>query len=503
LGPRLGVRPLSDSVQAKLELAKLRRLYRSALASAFDALNPESRATPTQQSVLEDAETLLFWLIGGNRSGKTALGARVMSWWFNNEHPYMDRPAEWGAGPLQMLLLGRVGEQIESEIWERKIKPFLTPGSYKEVRIGGILKRVIHKTNGNRIIFLSHHDAEDAREKAQAFTSHIVWLDEMPAKASLITELVLRVLSNRGRLYATFTPLIRNEEIKKIVETPTATARKVKLLMLDNPIYRGREAEVIEQVRSTCASDAEFRARMYGEWYEGDGRVFSYQADRNLAMLPSTYSAQGWRHLAVLDPAASGKAGLSVLAEDPDTGHWYVVLAKYLAGAAAFELYDVAEREVAPFGRLTRRCDCNPSGFYKESARRHQLGQGAAWLAYSDKNDRKLETIERTNSALVLRRVYLTPEASLLAEELVKATWSERDPNKIVNASSLHLADTLRYAVDLLPAYAGRPADLPQTQTQQIRADWKARQQRDAKARAVRIHQRRGAWKRPLSSLAR
>ncbi len=499
------------ALQDKLELARLRRLYKSALAEAFDPLKPESRPTPVQQSVLADTEALIFWLIGSNRSGKTQLGGRVVSWWFNDEHPYMDRDPLWGTGPLQILVLGRVGEQIESEIWERKIKPFLHAGTYIEKRVGGVLKRVIHKTSGNRIIFMSHHDVEDAREKAQAFTSQVVWLDEMPSASGLISELVLRTISSRGRLYCTFTPLIRNEKIKKIVETKTATRRKVKLLMLDNPIYRGREAEVTEQVRAACASEAEFRARMYGEWYEGDGRVFSYESDRNMLPMPAAYDAAAWRHLAVLDPAASGKAGLVVLGEDPTNGRWYTVLTKYLQGAAAFELYDTVEDEVAEFGNLTRRCDCNPSGFYKESARRAREGTGVAWLAYTDKNDRKLDTIDKTNTAFAQTQIYLTPVAEPLADELVGARWSERDAFKIVNASRLHLADALRYAVDLLPAWTGPRSVEPASPTQQIRAAWKARKDRAVKARAkaeqvaqrIRIHTRRSVWRRQSSSSAR
>lgn len=488
---------MSHDINAKLELARLRRVYKSALALAFDPLKPDSRANPVQQSVLADTETLVFWLLGGNRSGKSATGARVVSWWFNDEHPYMERPPEWGDGPLQILVVGRVGEQMESELWERKLKPFLREGDYQPIRIGAQLKRVIHKRTGNRIIFLSHHDAENAREKVQAFTSHIVWLDEMPDSAGLVTELVMRVLSNRGRLYGTFTPLIRNEEIRKIIDTSTPTSRKVQMSMLDNPIYAGREPEILATVRAACASEAEFRARMYGEWYYGDGRVFSYVAARNSRKLPEAYNAERWRHLAVLDPAASGTAGLTVWAEDPEDGAWYNVLAKYLKGAAAFELLDEVERNLRPFGNLTRYCDCNPSGFYKEAIRR-----GVPWLAYTEKNDRKFETIEKVNAALALQRVWLTERSSSLEDELTTTVWSERDPNRIVNASSKHLADTCRYAVDLFPP--PRPAaPAAQTHTQVIRAEWKARKERAAKQRAskMRIHQRRGAW-RPRSSFS-
>ncbi len=410
----------------------------------------------------------------------------------------MQRPPEWGAGPLQILVVGRLGEQMESELWERKLKPFMREGDYRAVRVGNVLARVVHLKTQNRILFLSHHDAKNAREKVQAFTSHVVWLDEMPDDAGLVTELIMRVSANRGRLYGTFTPLIRNEEIRRIVDSETPTQRKVQLSMLDNPIFIGREAEQLALVRASCTSEAEFRARMYGEWYYGDGRVFAYDAKANRRPLPEHYSTQSWRHLAVLDPAASGMAGLVVFAEDPASGQWFNVLAKYIKGAAAFELFDSVEADVRPFGRLTRWCDCNPAGFYKEAARR-----GVVWAAYSDKQDRKLETINKANTAFALKRAWLTEQSDLLDAELVSALWSERDPNKIVNASRLHLADAMRYAIDLLPPFAGAATYVRTTHTQDIRAAWKSRKAKDAKVKALRVAQRRGAWKRPLSSSAR
>lgn len=484
------------NLQAKLELAKLRRQYRRSLALAFDASDSASRPTAAQQSILTDTETLVFWILGGNRTGKSTLGARQISWWFNGDHPYMERPKEWGNGPLQLLVVGRLGEQMESELWERKLKPFMQEGTYRAVRIGNILQRVVHNKTGNRIIFLSHHDAENAREKVQAFTTDVVWLDEMPDHAGLVTELVMRVVSRRGRLYGTFTPLLKNEDIRKIVDTPTSVTRKVQLSMLDNPIYRGREAETIELVRAACTSESEFRARMYGDWYFGDARVFAYSASQHKVPLPGHYSSASWRHLAVLDPAASGLAGLTVYGEDPEDGRWYNVLAKYLKGAAAFDLLAEVERHVRQFGNLTRRCDCNPSGFYKEAQR-----QGVPWLAYTDKNDRKLETIEKANTRVLQGHVFLTEASEALEAELVKAVWSERDPNKIAGASSYHLADTWRYACDLFPAWVGPPV-AARTGSQQVRDQWQSRQRRKAAATKMQIHQRRGQWKSRSSSSA-
>lgn len=476
----------------KLELSRLRRAAKVKLRLAFDGMRPDSLPTPGQQQILQDGDNHIQWVLGGNGSGKSQLGGRVVSWWFNNDHPHIERPVQWGDGPVQILVVGRVGEQIESELWEKKIKPFLTPGTFKVVKIGNAIQRVLHTTNGNRIIFMSHHDAVHAREKVQAFTTNIVWLDEMPDHAGLVTELVMRVLRVCGYLYGTFTPLIKNEEIRKIVDSGAPSHRKTKIAMLDNPIYLGREAEVVAQVRAACSSEDEFNARMYGDWYAGDNRVFAYSATQHRVALPPEYSP-GWRHVAVTDPAASGLAGLTVWAEDPRDGRWFGVLAKYLKGAAAFDLLDSVEAELVGLNLVARWCDCNPAGFYKEAARR-----GVPWRPIEHKADRKLAMIDKFNTLVLTGKVRLTDAMQALEDELVKAVWSERKAGKIVNGSSYHCADTAEYFADIMPEW-DPTANVLLNPIQQIRQDWKARQARESEIREYRIQQRRGKWKRPSS----
>jgi phage terminase large subunit-like protein len=475
-------------IEKKLELVRLRKLHQRRLLLAFDGLNPDAVPTEAQMSVLRDADTKVFWIVAANRSGKSQTGARVVAWWFNDNHPYMERPLEWGKGPLQILVVGRVGEQMTSELWERKLKPFLKPGDYKEVRIGNDLKRVINLKNNNTIIFLSHHDAANAREKVQAFTSHVVWLDEMPDDAGIVTELFVRTISGGGRLYATFTPLLKNEEIRRIIEMDSPGARKIQLKMLDNPVYRGREAEVEQQMRAMCSSEAEFRARMYGDWYAGDSRVFSYDHHRNRLPPPVDYD-QAWRHVAVVDPSASGLTGFVLAAEDPSNGHWYVVKAIYLKGEAAYELVGHVEAETAGYNVVLRLTDCNPAGFYKEAARRN-----LRWVPYTEKQDRKLETIGLANTWLAQSRVFVTPAAFRLEEELVLCSWSEKNPDKIAGASKYHLTDCFRYLLDRIPRWDPETR-LVMTPTQELRQAWRAKQDRQTKAAQMKLIQRRNQWK--------
>ena len=466
---------LSALDKQRLELVQKKREHTRRLHLCFDANAPDSRPTPKQQSIIEDNKHRFFWVLGGNRSGKTQLGSRIISWWFTDSHPYMKRPERWGTKPLQMIIISRTMEQLVSEIWENKVKPLLPPGTYKEERVGNQIARVVNPKNGNRIIFASHNNADEAREKIQAFTANVVWLDEMPGSASLVSELMTRVAADDGFLYATFTPLERVPEIRQIIETPLPKARKETLLLLDNPVFKGREEEMIAQMRVQSAGDeAQFRARMFGEWYEGDSRVFAYISVRNYVEMPPNYS-RTWPHVAVVDPSASGLTGLTVWGRAPDQ-LWYCVLAEYVNGSAAFELVDTVERLIAPFNIIERRCDCNPAGFYKEA---NSSRRNLNYYAISDKKDRKLETIDKLNVGWKTGRLFVTRAGAKLGEELAKAVWSERTEGHIVGESRLHLCDTARYFYDRLPAV---PEFTDLNPEQAFRQAWRAQKARQEKA---------------------
>ena len=136
----------------------LERISDKQINTCFNPERPDLKSTKTQQMVLEDDKTRTIVVVRGYRSGKSQLGSTALTCWFNNDHPYMERPKEWGDGPLTLMVLGRVGEQIESELYEKKIKPYLKEGTYKAQRTGQSLQRLVHKKNGNRMLFFSHHN---------------------------------------------------------------------------------------------------------------------------------------------------------------------------------------------------------------------------------------------------------------------------------------------------------------------------------------------------------
>ena len=441
---------LSREDAQKLELLKLRREFSKKLNDAFDPSDISSRPTPMQLKIIK-TKVPVNYILGSNRSGKTMLCGRIASWWFNNTHPFLPRPDKWGDEPITIMFMGQTQDNIDSEIWPRKLKPFLgTEGvDYKVKRSGGYIKKVTNLHNGNMLLFLTHSDAEQARKRGQGFTAHIAIVDEMPPLSSIITELRLRILTTGGYMYCSFTPLVRNDEIRKIVDSSNGiTAKKWKISILDNPVFTQAERDtLVEEFRAISGSDAEFRARLYGEWLTNGSLVFYYDSEKNFASL-TNYEPSLWPHVVVVDPAHSGKAGLTIWARHPSANVWYCVLAKYINGQAPSDLVESVEQEASVFNVIARVSDCNPSGFYKEA-----MKMGYKYTPVTDKQNNKESMIDATNQAFKEQSIYLTEGARPLVEEVMMCARHEDDASRIIKASKYHAADCLRYFVHKMPEY--------------------------------------------------
>jgi phage terminase large subunit-like protein len=306
---------------------------------------------------------------------------------------------------------------------------------------------------------MSHHNVNEAREKAQSYTAHFVWVDEMPNSLSLILELQLRVQANNGRLLCTFTPLLRNKAIKDLIENGKAPlGRKFQFGMLDNPIYKGREQEIMDRYKDV--PEDERRARLYGEWFKGGKFVYRYDLAKQ-GRNPDKYHPS-WPHLEVVDPAGTGKAGFMLLANQPGTGSWFVVKAEYVPGAAATDLLEEFKKRTEGYNIVRRVCDPHETWFIKEAAKAKR-----AYMGVYNKKERKMELIKNLQEALTHERIIITGFVTDLADELDTCMWSESKDGKIVGSSRFHLLDCLQYGTDNLPKIVDDPR--PKTHDQLLR----------------------------------
>jgi len=458
---------------AKLKIMKRRR--------CFDPYDLDSTPTSSQQEVIDDfGKVPHMYVIGGNQSGKSQLGGRIVSWVLTGTHPTWTPPAEWEGIPIQIIVIGRVSKQVDDELWEKKIKPFLEPGSYTAHKSGGILNKVVHNPTGNHILFFSHNAPEEARAKVQSFTANMVWLDEMPNSIGLVEELHRRVMSRRGFFLATFTPKLKNEQIRRLIDTPSGFHKKYKLRMLDNPLFDGRHEEILAPMATL--PEGYRKTLLEGNWYVGDNAVYHFDPQMHVENPPGYHP--GWRHVEAVDPAAASKAGLILLAECPTNGIWYIVRADYILGHAATVLLDKLRPITDSLNIARRVCDTNATWFIKEAAI-----QGRHYRWVENKAERKKILIKNLQEALYENKLKVAPWCNLLVDEFVSCQWSETTSDRIVGSQRFHLLDALQYGLDLLPR--GEVVSLQLTHDQWLQKAHRERVIKESKRRKGRIRRRR------------
>ena len=459
---------LSPLDKKKLELKRQRARLAEMLRDCFMASNLKSRPQGTVLEAQMDTRNRGQWIVAANASGKTTYGTREIAWWFLGCHPFKPRLKEWGSAPLTIIVSGKTTTIVQQAIWKEKLKPLIEGNFVIEKEDSECIRHITNPDNGNQILFLIHNDAEHARERMQAFTVHVAWIDEMPDHSSYLSEMLMRLRAGdkldkdaplMGYFYATFTPLVEDEGVRVLVDSCTYPFKKYVFQMEDNPVYDGWSSEELDvYIRARCQDEVEFRARRYGEWYYHSDRAFKgYDPARNRKKLPFQYNPD-LQHALIVDPAASGKVGVSLAVMQPapvirkvggkevECDVWWIVVSRKVDGAAASLLvkqieYEFVEKRKVKLTDEDRICDCSPSGFYKEAR-----VQKIRYRPYRLKNDRKKETIEETNVGLYneLLMIADTPETEELHKELLSAKWKDNE-SEIKNSHKFHCSDTLRY----------------------------------------------------------
>lgn len=429
--------------------AALRRREILSLQDCFDPIDPQSRPTPEQQRVIDDfGQVKTQWIVAANQSGKSQTCARIVAWFVTETHPSWTRPLEWGDEPLLVVIAGRTGKQLEESIWP-KIRSFLSKGSYKEVRLGNILTRIEFK-NGARILFQSLENPNQAAERMQSYVAHLVWIDEMPPTLKVLSEAMVRRNTRGGYFMASFTPLVVNRDIQKMVDAATEPlSRKYRFRMFDNPAYASpqKQAEILDSM-STLPEHIR-NTRLYGEWTQSDDQVYYFDYE-SMVEMPQDYSPL-WRHVEVVDPATQSALGLTLWAEDPRSSIWYCVHSEYVKGI--FVPTDIIKHvQTRTRGvNIYKRISDPEATWYINQAGAMGISYGIVYKA----NGRKPDLIKGLQQVLG-SRIRIAPHCQHLIAELQECRWSDKADGKIVNASRYHLADTAQYFADNIPKAEAR-----------------------------------------------
>lgn len=323
---------------ALTELQKLDSIEALAVLGALEKKRKEEtfvrywRPYDKQGEVLKlfTSELKIFGVLGGNRSGKTELGAVIATAWALGKDFFKGEPA-WEfikdlpipEPPNNIWVVGLDFPTLRDVIWGQKLRsgrnhPGILPRNSEicEPKDGDFR---VPFANGS---LLTCKSADSGADKFQGASVDLVWIDE-ECEAGVYNECYQRTLDCGGRIVLTLTPLtdinsgVREPWVFDLYEEWKRGSRDIRfgnLSLLDNPFVPANEKErAIEK----WAGHYEERARLYGEFIRRSGLVYPMWDRARHCCKPFTIP-KSWPRYVSIDPAASGTTAVLWAAVSPE-----------------------------------------------------------------------------------------------------------------------------------------------------------------------------------------
>lgn len=260
----------------------------------------------------------LFGLLGGNRSGKTILGAFVAVAWALGKNYFKDEPAwEWVKDlpipdrPCNIWVVGLGFDLLRDVIWYEKLRhgknhpPFLpSDGTIRKISDGDFQ---VFFSNGSVITGKS---ADAGREKFQGASIDLVWIDE-ECEADVFDECYQRTVDCGGRVLLTLTPLtdinsgVRVPWVFDLYEDFLAGQKDLvfcQLSTINSPFISPEEKQ--RQIEKWKGHPEE-GARLYGQFVRRSGLVYPEWSRSKYVIQPFPIPNH-WQRVVSIDPAATG-----------------------------------------------------------------------------------------------------------------------------------------------------------------------------------------------------
>lgn len=279
------------------------------------------KPTPAQEKVFEafTEDVKIFGLLGGNRSGKTELGAVIAVAWLLGKE-YFEGTESWEfvknlpipPPPSNVWVVGLDYPTLRDVIFREKLRdgrshPGLIPKDDTIVKKINESDFQIFLHNGS---VLTGKSADSGREKFQGASVDLVWIDEEP-EVDVFDEVYQRTIDCKGKILLTLTPLtdtasgVRTPWVFDLYEDSmkgSKDSKFVQLSVLDNPYVPDEEKE---KLLAKWAGHVEEKARLYGSFVQRSGLVYNMWSPK-LHMVEPFVIPREWKRVVSLDPAATG-----------------------------------------------------------------------------------------------------------------------------------------------------------------------------------------------------
>lgn len=316
------------------------------------------KATPAETPLFAEftADIKLFGILGGNRSGKTEMGAFIAVAWALGKK-FFEGESAWEYVqhlPIpekanNIWVVGLDFPTLRDVIWREKLRtgrnhPPLLPKSDEIVVKISDSDYQIFFANGSVITGKS---ADSGRDKFQGASVDLAWLDE-ECDVEIFEETYQRTLDCAGKVLLTLTPLKDHSSgmstpwvFDLYEESKKGTAKDIRfvsLSFLDNPYIPEEEKT---RAKQKWAGHPEEKARLYGEFISRSGLVYP-QWDKSKHVVPWSkfpfkHIPEHWRRVVSIDPAATGTTAAVFLAFEPGSDDMYLYRTYYSSNLVVSE----------------------------------------------------------------------------------------------------------------------------------------------------------------------
>lgn len=292
---------------------------------------------PQKKAVSEfTSEIKTFVIRGGNRSGKTELGAAVTVVWALGKDYFKDEPAwDWikdlpiPEPPNNIWVVGLDFPTLRDVIWREKLlygrnHPALIPQTSLEKPPNNTDFQIFFE-NGSLITGKS---ADSGREKFQSASVDLIWIDEEPEKA-IYDECYQRTSDCAGKILVTLTPLtdiasgVREPWVYELHDDMIKGQKDIKfsqLSVMDNPHV---PAEEKEKLKVKWSGHPEEQARLFGDFVQRSGLVYNLWNSTKHLVRPFAVPRE-WTRVVSIDPANTGITAAVWGAFEPGTNNLYL-----------------------------------------------------------------------------------------------------------------------------------------------------------------------------------
>ena len=271
------------------------------------------------------------WALGGNRTGKTEVGAAEAVWWARGTHPFKDinKPTDGWVVSLT--------NEVQRDVAQAKVLSYLNPAWIKSVKMRegrvddpdhGIIDFILVESVHGGLSKIGFKSCDQGRERFQGTSKDWIWFDEEPP-LEIYQECVMRTLDCSGDIWGTMTPLKGLTWVYNTIylnEPGDPEVWYIAMAWEDNPYLNPGEIERL----SATLSEEELEARREGRFVAITGLVYK-EFDERVHVIEPFDVPREWQDTMSIDPGLDAPLSCHWYAVDHD-GNVYVVAEHYRSG---------------------------------------------------------------------------------------------------------------------------------------------------------------------------